>query len=176
MIDHRSCEIKAQCDQSTAPVSLLLHVCTSLVLGTRSLVLGTRLGLNCSSRVEWVSTLLFKREVLESKWRCFVNWRWKENMAGLEMDTTCATYEAISFEQDVFPKTKEPVWILGKQYITDRGKGNSIRQSEILKTCMTMPEFPNTADKILLSKHNSFFCQFICAITLLLPVIFMLLL
>jgi len=54
-------------------------------------------------------------------------------MAGLEMDAACITYEAVSFEQDVFPKTKEPVWILGKQYITDRGKGNFIRQSEILK-------------------------------------------
>ena len=54
-------------------------------------------------------------------------------MAGLEMDATCITYEAVSLEQDVFPKTKEPVWILGKQYITDRGKGNFIRQNEILK-------------------------------------------
>jgi len=65
-------------------------------------------------------------------------------MAGLEMDAACITYEAISFEQDVFPKTKEPVWILGKQYITGRGKGNFIRQNEILKH-MTIPEFQSTA-------------------------------
>ncbi|KAL9963595.1 hypothetical protein ACROYT_G027118 [Oculina patagonica] len=43
-------------------------------------------------------------------------------MAGPDMDAACITYEAISFEQDVFPRTKEPVWILGKQYITDRGE------------------------------------------------------
>ena len=40
------------------------------------------------------------------------------------MDAACVTYEAISFEQDIFPKTKEPIWILGKQYITGRGKGS----------------------------------------------------
>lgn len=37
------------------------------------------------------------------------------------MDIACATYEGVSFELDLFPRTKEPVWILGKEYITDRG-------------------------------------------------------
>lgn len=37
------------------------------------------------------------------------------------MDIACATYEGVSFELDLFPRTKEPVWILGKKYITDRG-------------------------------------------------------
>ena len=37
------------------------------------------------------------------------------------MDAACATYEGISFELDLFPRTKEPMWILGKEYITDRG-------------------------------------------------------
>ena len=37
------------------------------------------------------------------------------------MDIACATYEGVSFELDSFPRTKEPVWILGKEYITDRG-------------------------------------------------------
>ena len=57
-------------------------------------------------------------------------------MAGLEieMDATCITYDAISFEQDVFPRTKEPVWILGKQYITDKGKDNFIPPNDVLKT------------------------------------------
>lgn len=44
-------------------------------------------------------------------------------MAGSSpMDAACATYEGISFEHDIFPRTKEPVWILGKEYITNRGK------------------------------------------------------
>ena len=90
------------------------------------------------------------------------------------MDAACITYEAISFEQDVFPKTKEPVWILGKQYITDRGKGNFIRQSEILKT-YDDARISEYCRENLFSKHNSFvFCQCIEAITLLL--IFLLLL
>lgn len=42
-------------------------------------------------------------------------------MAGPVMDIACATYEGVSFELDSFPRTKEPVWILGKKYITDRG-------------------------------------------------------
>lgn len=47
-------------------------------------------------------------------------------MAGSsDMDATCATYEAISFEHDIFPRTKEPVWILGKEYITNRGDDNT---------------------------------------------------
>lgn len=50
------------------------------------------------------------------------------------MDAACITYEAISFEQDVFPRTKEPVWILGKQYITDRGKDNFRSYNDLLKT------------------------------------------
>ena len=37
------------------------------------------------------------------------------------MDAACVTYEGISFELDLFPRTREPVWILGKEYITDRG-------------------------------------------------------
>lgn len=37
------------------------------------------------------------------------------------MDIACATYEGVSFELDLLPRTKEPVWILGKEYITDRG-------------------------------------------------------
>ena len=45
----------------------------------------------------------------------------KKNMAGPVMDAACATYEGISFELDLFPRTKEPVWVLGKEYITDRG-------------------------------------------------------
>lgn len=45
----------------------------------------------------------------------------KKKMAGPVMDAACATYEGISFELDLFPRTKEPVWILGKEYITDRG-------------------------------------------------------
>ena len=67
------------------------------------------------------------------------------------MDAACVTYEAISFEQDVFPKTKEPIWILGKQYITDRGKGDFIRQNEVVKH-LTMPEYfqSTAARKILL--------------------------
>lgn len=44
-------------------------------------------------------------------------------MAGYSyMDAACATYEGISFELDIFPRSKEPVWILGKEYITNRGK------------------------------------------------------
>lgn len=50
------------------------------------------------------------------------------------MDAACATYEAISFDQDTFPRTKEPVWILGKQYITDRGKDNFRSSNNLLKT------------------------------------------
>ena len=42
-------------------------------------------------------------------------------MAGPVMDIACATYEGVSFELDLFPRTKEPVWILGKKCITDRG-------------------------------------------------------
>lgn len=88
-------------------------------------------------------------------------------MAGIEMDAACVTYEAISFEQDIFPKTKEPIWILGKQYITDRGRDNFIRQNEVLKH-LTMPEFQGTAArKILLAMQNlnSFvFCRYIEAI------------
>lgn len=37
------------------------------------------------------------------------------------MDIACATYEGVSFELDRFPRTKESVWVLGKEYITDRG-------------------------------------------------------
>ena len=91
-------------------------------------------------------------------------------MAGLEMDAACVTYEAISFEQDVFPKTKEPIWILGKQYITDRGKGDFIRQNEVVKH-LTMPEFQSTAARkillgflCLLSMHqgNNLVSVFFC--------------
>ena len=42
-------------------------------------------------------------------------------MAGPVMDIACATYEGVSFELDRFPRTKESVWVLGKEYITDRG-------------------------------------------------------
>ena len=49
---------------------------------------------------------------------------WKK-MAGPVMDAACATYEGISFELDLFPRTREPVWILGKEYITDRGNNVS---------------------------------------------------
>ena len=37
------------------------------------------------------------------------------------MDAACATYEGIAFELDLFPRTREPVWVLGKEYVTDRG-------------------------------------------------------
>ncbi|KAK2573814.1 Cysteine protease ATG4B [Acropora cervicornis] len=47
-------------------------------------------------------------------------------MAGSSaMDAACATYEGISFEHDIFPRTKEPVWILGKEYVTNRGDDNT---------------------------------------------------
>lgn len=50
------------------------------------------------------------------------------------MDAACITHEAISFEQDAFPRIKEPVWILGKQYITDKGKDIFIPPNDKLKT------------------------------------------
>ena len=40
------------------------------------------------------------------------------------MDTACITYEGVSFEQDLFPRTKEPIWILGKNYSTNKGRDN----------------------------------------------------
>ena len=40
------------------------------------------------------------------------------------MDTACITYEGVSFEQDIFPRTKEPVWILGKEYTSNKGTDN----------------------------------------------------
>ncbi|XP_027048707.1 cysteine protease ATG4B-like [Pocillopora damicornis] len=43
-------------------------------------------------------------------------------MAGPIMDTACITYEGVSFEQDLFPRTKEPIWILGKNYSTNKGE------------------------------------------------------
>ncbi|XP_073255367.1 cysteine protease ATG4A-like isoform X1 [Porites lutea] len=46
-------------------------------------------------------------------------------MAGPVMDIACATYEGVSLELDLFPRTKEPVWILGKEYITDREDDNT---------------------------------------------------
>ncbi|XP_068732115.1 cysteine protease ATG4B-like isoform X1 [Montipora capricornis] len=46
-------------------------------------------------------------------------------MAGPVMDAACVTYEGVSFELDHFPRTREPVWILGKEYITDRADDNT---------------------------------------------------
>lgn len=43
-------------------------------------------------------------------------------MAGPVMDTACITYEGVAFEQDTFPRTKEPIWVLGKEYFTNKGE------------------------------------------------------
>lgn len=50
------------------------------------------------------------------------------------MDAACITYEGISLEQDIFPRTKEPVWILGKEYITDKGKDYFSFFDDLMKT------------------------------------------
>ena len=55
-------------------------------------------------------------------------------MAGPVMDAACITYEGISLEQDIFPRTKEPVWILGKEYITDKGKDYFSFFDDLMKT------------------------------------------
>ena len=37
-------------------------------------------------------------------------------MASPIMDAACMTYEGISFQLEAFPRTKEPVWVLGRIY------------------------------------------------------------
>lgn len=55
-------------------------------------------------------------------------------MAGPIMDTACITYEGVSFEQDLFPRTKEPIWILGKNYSTNKGRDNFNFNPDLVKT------------------------------------------
>ena len=50
------------------------------------------------------------------------------------MDTACITYEGVSFEQDLFPRTKEPIWILGKNYSTNKGRDNFTFNPDFVKT------------------------------------------
>ena len=43
-------------------------------------------------------------------------------MAGpMMIDAACLTYEGVALELEVFPRTKDDVWILGKKYNTEKG-------------------------------------------------------
>lgn len=82
------------------------------------------------------------------------------------MDAACITYEAISFEQDEFPRTKEPVWILGKQYITYKGKDNFRSSHDLQKTLKYLAR--TLQRKFYFQKYINYnfliFCQCINAI------------
>ena len=52
-------------------------------------------------------------------------------MAGPIMDAACLTYEGVSLELEVFPRTKDDVWILGRKYNTE--KGNQSRLSDAVR-------------------------------------------